>query len=111
MSLHTAEHTSDDTRTSVEYYKGLDAFRPVSIYGVVLFHFACMCNWDSSAVWLLRLRDCCLPVFIMTSFFLLTRSLMRDPERSFREFLTKSVSANLRGYLVKCWDENTPTSS
>jgi peptidoglycan/LPS O-acetylase OafA/YrhL len=70
-------------------FEGLDAFRAVGIYGVVVIHFYQVMGlaWSPSIDLLIRLRDCAFPVVVLTSFFVLTRSLLRNPDRSFRQFV------------------------
>jgi hypothetical protein len=62
----------------------------VGIYAVVLIHFyqGMGLAWSPSIDLLIRLRDCAFPAVVLTSFFVLTRSLFRSPDRSFRQFLT-----------------------
>lgn len=67
-------------------YEGLDIFRAISSFGVVLLHvYVSVINVDSLG-WLIKLRDFALPLMVMSSFFLLTISLTRKPKRDFRDF-------------------------
>ena len=69
-------------------YDGLDLFRPLSIFGVVLIHFPRVLDLGSDPAFrvMLRLRDCALPTIILTSFFVITRSLLAHPDRTFAHF-------------------------
>lgn len=73
---------------SSDRYEGIDSFRMVGIYGVVLIHFYndSFSGANVSIDQIIRLRDCTFPFIIFTSFFLLARSTWRKPERSFRHF-------------------------
>jgi surface polysaccharide O-acyltransferase-like enzyme len=69
-------------------YAGLDLFRPLSIFGVVLIHFPRVLDLGADPAFrvMMRLRDCALPTIILTSFFVITRSLLAHPERTFSHF-------------------------
>jgi surface polysaccharide O-acyltransferase-like enzyme len=69
-------------------YDGLDLFRPLSIFGVVLIHFSLAYDLKSYPAFNLaiRLRDCAFPVIVLTSFFVMTRSLLANPGRTFAQF-------------------------
>jgi peptidoglycan/LPS O-acetylase OafA/YrhL len=69
-------------------YDGLDLFRPLSILGVVLVHFPRVFDLGSDRAFgvMMRLRDCALPIIILTSFFVVTRSLLANPGRTFAQF-------------------------
>lgn len=69
------------------HYAGLDLFRPITIFGIVLFHSYYMCRVDPSHSWLIRFRDFGFPVIVLTSFFVLALSFMRKPEKNFSQFL------------------------
>jgi peptidoglycan/LPS O-acetylase OafA/YrhL len=75
--------------SSSSRYIGLDLFRVVAIYGVVLYHFYSIAGSHPSLHWLIRLRDCTFPFFVISSFFVLTISFERNQERSFREFFLR----------------------
>ena len=69
-------------------YDGLDVFRAVSIYGVVVIHFSQVLGLPSTPglELVIRLRDCSFPIIVLTSFFVMTRSLMARPDRRFGPF-------------------------
>ncbi|MFO7693428.1 MAG: acyltransferase [Vicinamibacterales bacterium] len=66
-------------------YDGLDVFRAISIYGVVVIHFSQVLGLPSTPglELVIRLRDCSFPIIVLTSFFVMTRSIMAKPDRSF----------------------------
>jgi peptidoglycan/LPS O-acetylase OafA/YrhL len=70
-------------------YVGLDLFRAVAAYGILLYHFYLMGGSHPSLHWLIRLRDWTFPFFVISSFFVLTISFKRNQERSFREFFLR----------------------
>ena len=72
-------------------YDGPDLFRPLSIFGVVLIHFPRVLELGSDPVVgvMFRLRDCALPIIILTSFFVITRSQLANPSRTFVQFASK----------------------
>ena len=69
-------------------YDGLDVFRSLSIYGVVVIHFAQVLDLPSTPglELVIRLRDCSFPIIVLTSFFVMTRSLVARPNRRFGPF-------------------------
>ncbi len=69
-------------------YVGLDLFRPVAAYGLVLYHFYLMGGSHPSLQWLARLRDCTFSFFVISHFFVLTISF-RNRERRFRGFFLR----------------------
>lgn len=79
-----------DNLSLSKHYEGVDSFRVVGIYGVVLFHFynECICGPNASVDRLIRLRDCTFPFIILTSFFFFVRSIWNNPERDFLHFAT-----------------------
>lgn len=81
-------------------YDGLDLFRPFSVFGVVLIHFSQALVLPSTPAFLhlVRVRDCALPIMVLTSFFVLTRALMADPRRSFARF----AANRFRRLVVPC---------
>jgi surface polysaccharide O-acyltransferase-like enzyme len=72
-------------------YDGLDLFRPLSIFGVVVVHFPRLSDFASEPGFgfLMRLRECAFPVIILTSYFVITRSLLANPGRTFGQFASK----------------------
>lgn len=79
--------------SSPRRYEGLDAFRGLAAFGVVWLHtFYSASNsasvTDHSNTWL-SLRDFSLPLIVMSSFFVLTISMLRKPETEFSSFFTK----------------------
>lgn len=76
----------DEVLTAPPRYEGLDAFRPVAAFGVIVLHLGFMRDAGMSLTWLMRLRDCALPFLVMCSFFLMARSVWRKPESEFRRF-------------------------
>ena len=73
-------------------YEGLDAFRVVGVLGVVFVHvyLALGKGWLSPSVdLLLRLRACALPGVILTSFFVVTRSLLAHPDQRFAQLFAR----------------------
>lgn len=80
--------------SSSQRYEGLDAFRGFATFGVVWLHtfIAGTANLSNpnelnsySIAWL-RLRDFSLPLIVMSSFFVLTLSTLRNPESRFSSF-------------------------
>ena len=78
-------------------YEGLDAFRGLAAFGVVLAHTfqAAKVNVVNTGglngglnPWL-KLRDFSLPLIVMSSFFVLTISIIRKPDSKFSSFFTK----------------------
>ena len=69
-------------------YGGLDVFRSVSIFGVVVIHFSQVLDLHSTPglELVIRVRDCSFPIIVLTSFFVLTRSIMAKPDRLFGPF-------------------------
>jgi peptidoglycan/LPS O-acetylase OafA/YrhL len=63
---------------SVEYFDGIDLFRPIAAFGVVLLHVAEVFGtaFDPQFRPLLAGRDWAVPFFLVVSLFLLTRSLL-----------------------------------
>lgn len=72
-------------------YEGLDIFRAVASFGVVLLHVHVSVGHPESLSWLIKLRDFALPLMVMSSFFLLTISLTRKPHNNFRAFFNKRL--------------------
>ena len=72
-------------------YEGLDAFRALGIFGIVLFHVyhAGGQAWSPAIDGVMRARACSMPVVILISFFVITRSVLRDPERPFSGFVSR----------------------
>ena len=70
-------------------YDGLDVFRSLSIFGVVVIHFSLGLGLRSTPGFelVIRLRDCSFPIIVLTSFFVMTRSLMARPDRRFGPFV------------------------
>jgi len=81
-------------------YDGLDLFRPLSIFGVVLIHFSLGWRFPSTPAFdvLLRARDCAFPIILMTSFFVLTRTVVAHSDRSFGLF----AAGRFRRLVVPC---------
>jgi peptidoglycan/LPS O-acetylase OafA/YrhL len=69
-------------------YESLDAFRAVSIFGVVFVHFykELTLPMSQDLIVLLRARDCTFPVIVLTSVFVMARSLIANPDRTFGRF-------------------------
>jgi len=69
-------------------YDGLDLFRPLSAFGVVLIHLPRLFDVASAPAFavVIRLRDGAFPIIILTSFFVITRSLLANPGRTFAQF-------------------------
>jgi len=70
-------------------YDGLDAFRALGIFGIVLFHVyhAGGQAWSPSIDALMRLRACSLPIVILISFFVVTRSVLGHPDQPYARFV------------------------
>lgn len=77
---------SKDTLPPPVRYEGIDAFRVVGIYVVVLVHFQYEWVPEMSLGPPLRLLGCAFPFVILASFFVLARSVLGKPERGFRRF-------------------------
>ena len=75
-------------------YNGLDAFRSLSIFGVVVIHFSQVLRLPGSPALeaLIRLRDCSFPIIVLTSFFVMTRSIIAKPDRGFGRFAANRVT-------------------
>lgn len=87
-------------------YEGLDSFRVVGIYAVVLVHFHLDWAPQVSLGKIVRLRDCAFPVVILTSFFVLSRSVLKKPGRGFSKFITarfKRIEAPFLIWTVIYW--------
>lgn len=69
-------------------YEGLDSFRVVGIYVVILFHFHMEWAPQVSLGKLVQLRGCAFPIVILTSFFVLSRSVLTKPGAGFGKFVT-----------------------
>lgn len=65
---------------NVSRYEGLDALRILCSFGVVFFHVYIAMGSPVSLDLSIKLRDFALPVMVLASFFLLTKSLMRKRE-------------------------------
>lgn len=72
-------------------YEGLDLLRVFSSFGVVFIHVYVSAGSPGSLDWFSKFRDFALPLMVMSSFFLLTISLMRKPEIDFRSFFTRRL--------------------
>src|SRR5215218_4436719 len=79
--------TGDHSAPAAVRYEGLDMFRGIAAFGVILLHFHFMRDTDTSLVWLMRLRDSALPFLVMCSFFLLARSVWHKPNKDFWRFI------------------------
>jgi peptidoglycan/LPS O-acetylase OafA/YrhL len=68
-------------------YEGLDAFRGLAAFGVVWLHSSVIQDKPvvETVTWL-KLRDFSLPLIVMSSFFVLTISMLRKPESRFWSF-------------------------
>jgi peptidoglycan/LPS O-acetylase OafA/YrhL len=80
-------------KSSSQRYEGLDAFRGFAAFGVVWLHTVIWgtANLDGpsrQAITWLKLRDFSLPLIVMSSFFVLTISILRKPESKFSGFFT-----------------------
>lgn len=78
--------------SSPQRYEGLDAFRGLAAFGVVWVHTFVSVSIsgsvsENSATWL-KLRDFSLPLIVMSSYFVLTISMLRKPESKFSSFFT-----------------------
>ena len=79
--------------SSSQRYEGLDAFRGFAAFGVVWLHTvtagtANQAGFSSEVIAWLKLRDFSLPLIVMSSFFVLTISIIRKPESKFSGFFT-----------------------
>jgi peptidoglycan/LPS O-acetylase OafA/YrhL len=72
-------------------FEGLDALRILSSFGVVFLHVYVAAGAPNSLDLLIKLRDFALPVMVLSSFFLLTRSLARRRETGFARFFRRRV--------------------
>jgi peptidoglycan/LPS O-acetylase OafA/YrhL len=72
-------------------YKGLDAVRVLCSFGVVFLHVYVAAGSPASLDLLIKLRDFALPVMVLTSFFLLSKSLMRRRESGASSFFSRRV--------------------
>jgi peptidoglycan/LPS O-acetylase OafA/YrhL len=82
----------ETSKTSLsQRYEGLDSFRGFAAFGVVWLHTVIWgtANQDGPSreiiAWL-KLRDFSLPLIILSSFFVLTISILRKPESKFSSF-------------------------
>lgn len=82
----------EDRRVIPVRYEGLDTFRVFAGLGVVLLHIYATIGLDTKSSLLIRLRDCAVPFFILSSVFILTRVLIRKPELQFKEFFYKRLT-------------------
>lgn len=76
--------------SSSHRYEGLDIFRGLAAFGVVWLHTYLNATsqyilTNESVAWL-KLRDFSLPLIVMSSFFVLTISMLRKSESKFRDF-------------------------
>lgn len=79
----------------INRHEGIDLFRVIAAYGIILLHFEEMGGHHPSHSWLIQFRDYSFPFFVMSSFFVLTISFVRNPSRNFWQFLKKR--------LVRIW--------
>lgn len=70
-------------------FPGIDCFRIVAAYAVVVLHFWHSLGGPRDLSWLVRVRDCALPFFILAMVFFLTRGLRKRPERDYGEFAAR----------------------
>lgn len=80
-------------------YDGLDLFRGLSMFSVVLLHVHVLSGGDASDV-LLLLRDFAFPGLIMGSFFVMAVAFDRRPSRPFGELVRARVMRLLVPSLV-----------
>jgi peptidoglycan/LPS O-acetylase OafA/YrhL len=89
--MHSSASPEKKT-SSPQRYEGLDAFRGLAAFGVVWLHTFLSVSVlgrvsEDSITWL-KLRDFSLPLIVMSSFFVLTISMLRKPESKFSSFFT-----------------------
>jgi peptidoglycan/LPS O-acetylase OafA/YrhL len=72
-------------------YEGLDVLRVISSFGVVFLHVYVSAGALNSLESFSKFRDFALPLMVMTSFFVLTISLMRKPETDFESYFIKRL--------------------
>lgn len=80
-------------------YDGLDLFRGLAMFSVVLLHVHVLSGGDTTDV-ILRFRDFAFPGLIMGSFFVIAVAFDRKPARSFGEALRARVMRLLVPSLV-----------
>lgn len=68
-------------------YEGLDSFRVLGIYVVVMAHFHDAWAPQVSLGKIVYWRGCAFPIVILTSFFVLSRSVLTKPDRGFGRFI------------------------
>ena len=71
---------TEKTSSPSQRYEGLDAFRGLAAFGVVWLHSSVIQDKPvvETVTWL-KLRDFSLPLIVMSSFFVLTISMLRKP--------------------------------
>jgi peptidoglycan/LPS O-acetylase OafA/YrhL len=72
-------------------YEGLDALRVCCSFGVVFLHVFIATGSDPTLDLLIKLRDFALPAMVLTSFFLLAKSLMRRRESGAASFFSRRI--------------------
>ncbi|MCY7347765.1 MAG: acyltransferase [Pyrinomonadaceae bacterium] len=72
-------------------YEGLDALRVIASFGIVFLHVYVAAGYPNSLDLFLKCRDFALPLMVLSSFFLLTLSLMRKPEPGFASFFSRRL--------------------
>lgn len=87
--MTSPDFQTEERRIFPVRYEGLDIFRVFAGLGVVLLHIYATIGLDTESNLLIRLRDCAVPFFILSSVFILTRVLIRKPELGFKEFFYK----------------------
>lgn len=72
-------------------FEGLDALRVFASFGIVFLHVYVSAGYPNSLDSFLKFRDFALPLMVLTSFFLLTISLMRKSEAGFAGFFSRRL--------------------
>src|SRR6185369_8894916 len=63
--------------------------RVISSFAVVFLHVCAAAGLPGSLEWLMKFRDFALPAMIMSSFFVLTVSLVQNSEKDFGQFFNR----------------------
>jgi peptidoglycan/LPS O-acetylase OafA/YrhL len=79
----------EESREESKAYEGLDTMRVVSSFGVVFLHVCSATGLPGSLEWMMKFRDFALPVMVMSSFYVLTVSLVRKPDKDFERFFSR----------------------
>jgi peptidoglycan/LPS O-acetylase OafA/YrhL len=76
---------------TVSRYQGLDTLRVFASFGIVFFHVYVAAGMPNSLNALLKFRDFALPVMVLSSFFVLTLTVMRKAGGDFSSFFSRRI--------------------